>query len=257
MTETDKDKSYNIIFSRLISILAGRNPFVLEIILSINKLVIVLSFLPPLQPIKFCSAGKVCDFTTLVCVSHQICHNLSLSLCYRIRRPFSEFYGGFPSAHWRPNYHQFVLLRISHRVTGEMFPSSVLVFPPLPLSLALRFCLCLSIWPSIPVFLKACHSLATHTHICADTHTSAGNERGGKLQDCVCFFFSRIIEICLDANGRSCPPKCLNISHTHTHTATQRFACEFKQITFGGTSVCPSACEFGGVCIGSSQCICH
>lgn len=63
------------------------------------------------------------------------------------------------------------------------------------------------------------------------TSMSGGNERrgGGKLQDSV--YFSRIIEICLDANGISCLPKCLNISQTQT--CTQKFACEFKQKAFG------------------------
>lgn len=134
-----------------------------------------------------------------------------------------------------------------HPMTGKMFPLSLLAVPLLP------FCY-LSIWPSLlcsvakrVILLSPPTHTHTHTHICV----SEKRERG-KLQDCV--YFSRIIEICLDANGRSCPPKCLNISHTHIHTATRKFACEFKQKAFGGTAVgVIHLCMCVGVCIGSAN----
>lgn len=61
-------------------------------------------------------------------------------------------------------------------------------------------------------------------------------------------YFSKIIEIRLDANGRSCPSKCLSISDTHTGTC--KFACEFKQKGFGGPE-CVCVCV--GVCKGSAN----
>lgn len=102
-----------------------------------------------------------------------------------------------------------------HPMTGKMFPLSLLAVPLLP------FCY-LSVFVGVslsdPPLLcrKACHSLIpSNTHARAHIRVSEKRERG-KLQDCV--YFCRIIEIRLDANGRSCPPKCLNISHTHTYT---------------------------------------
>ena len=80
------------------------------------------------------------------------------------------------------------------------------------------------------------------------TSVSVRNERGGKLQDCV--YFSRIIEIRLDANGRSCPPKCLSISRAHTRAHTQ--ICmwiQAKGIRWAQRLVCPSVCVCLSGCV--------
>lgn len=143
--------------------------------------------------------------------------------------PFSECYGGFPSAYRRPNYHQFRCSAFCTQWQAKCLPC--LSSPPLLLSLSVFVHISLS----DPFCLRACHSLILQpplplppldTHIHVRGKWEAG---GGKLQDSV--YFSRIIEICLDANGISCLPKCLNISQTQT--CTQKFACEFKQKAFG------------------------
>lgn len=133
---------------------------------------------------------------------------------------FPECYGGFPSAHRRPNYHQFCRSAFCTQWQEKCFPclSSPFLSSPFAISLSSSASLYLTLSPLLR--RKACHSLIpSNTHPYTHTHThirvSEKRERG-KLQDCV--YFSRIIEICLDANGRSCPPKCLNISHTHTYT---------------------------------------
>lgn len=101
-----------------------------------------------------------------------------------------------------------------------------------------------SVSPSDPLCLESVSFSYPPTHISA----SVRNERGGKLQDCV--YFSRFIEICLDANGRSCPPKCLSITRTHRHTTACKFACEFKQKAFAGQD---GWCACVGVSIGSAN----
>lgn len=172
------------------------------------------------------------------CVTNPVTFSLAQT---HIRRPFSECYGGFPSAHRRANYHQFSSPGLCTQWQPKCFPclSSARLSSPL---LSCSVCLSVRLSLSSAVCLEACHSLIFQP---LDTSMSVTNEGGLNYSTC-CVYFSRIIEICLGCNARSCPQKCFSITHTHTHTGTCTFACESKQkrhlvCTTVGVSICVCA----------------
>lgn len=190
-----------------------------------------------------------------VCVYLCVCDSdsvTSLSLPQtHISQPFSECYGGFPSAHRRPNYHQFCCSAFCTQWQAKCVPC--LSSPPLSSpSLSLHPRLRLSILTlSPPLCLKACHSLILfppHAHPCQ------WEMREGENYRTVCIFpelLKSALMLMADHVRRSAWA-----FRAHTQTHTHKFACEFKQKAFGGhnrTLVCPSVCVFVGVCIGSAN----
>lgn len=116
-----------------------------------------------------------------------------------------------------------------------------LVSPPL-CSLAL------SVFLSDP--LRRCLSWSmSFSHFPALGHIYVSYKWEGLNYRTYCVYFSRIIEICLGCNARSCPLKCFSITHTGTCT----FACESKQkgIWCARQLVCPSVC----VCVRVHVCV--
>lgn len=146
---------------------------------------------------------------------HQLCHNLSLSLPQTtLAGHFQNATVGFLQPIEDPITISFAALLFAHNDRQNVsLVCPRLSSPPLSPSSSPSLYLTLSLSRSVSKRVILSFPTPPTTPL-THTSTSVRNERGGKLQDCV--YFSRIIEIRLDANGRSCPPKCLSISHTHT-----------------------------------------
>lgn len=174
-----------------------------------------------------------------VCVTNPVTFSLTQT---HIRRPFSECYGGFPSAHRGANYHQFSSPGLCTQWQPKCFSclSSTRLSSPL---------LSRSVFLSDPLYLCLSWSMSfSHFPPLGHIHVSYKWE-GLNYRTC-CVYFSRIIEICLGCNASSCTQKCFSILHTHTYTHRDVHICMWIQAkrhlvcTTVGVSICVHVCVY-------------